>query len=84
MATFQDGVDALENSFRNIKHDLSCTARRLDIAFDEEVSSSGGPHPLKLLHRITMLEAEMSTLQSEWEEVNRKKASLLPKVEREI
>ena len=56
MASLETSVDGLERSFRQIQHDLSCAAHRLDVAFDEASARDGAPHPLKIMRRLQALE----------------------------
>lgn len=82
-SSFETGVDALENSFRGIKNDLSATAHRLDNSFDEAShQGGGGPHPMKLLHRIQVLEKTLSLLHDEWDDVVRTRENLVPQLTR--
>ena len=79
-------VSGLEFIFKHIKHDLSCAANTLDVAFDEAVTSSasGAPHPMKLLRRLESIEAKASQLQTDWQELEERRKIILPNVRNDM
>lgn len=81
-AAFHAHVGGLEFTFKQIKHDLSCAANTLDVAFDEaeSLSASGVPHPMKLLRRIERLEALAGTLQTDWRDIEERRNVIMPEV----
>ena len=80
MASLETSVDGLERSFRQIQHDLSCAAHRLDVAFDEASARDGAPHPLKIMRRLQALEERAGKVATQWKAIQEKREELLPKL----
>ena len=73
-------IDGLERAFLQMRHDLDVVADRMDVAFDK----SNGPHPLKLAKRMEALESLISSLNGEWNDLQRRRNVILPVVSRHM
>ena len=71
---------SLERSFRQIRNDLSSTAHRLDITFDDSIEGGSSTHPLKLMRRVQALEELTKSVAAEWKEIEARRQELIPKV----
>ena len=71
---------SLERSFRQIRNDLSSTAHRLDITFDDAIEGGSSTHPLKLMRRVQALEELTKSVAAEWKEIEARRQELIPKV----